>query len=99
MATSPGSTALLGRGSGNIANLRGDEMTTDIDRERREAFFKEDFMPVHTRTSMPEPEDRTATATEYAAHHIGQMGKKIDQLNEKMDRLIAAIEALAASRR
>lgn len=59
---------------------------------RAEKFKKlmgQDFSPMNSVPIYGSPSVRTANATEYAAYQMGQM-------NQKLDRLIAAVERIAA---
>ena len=53
---------------------------------RRRAIYEADWNPDYSRTAYPNPDARLANAAEYIAFQMGQ-------INKKMDRLIAALEA------
>jgi hypothetical protein len=55
-------------------------------RSREKAFFEADFTPSADPQRHPSPEERLATAAEYAAYQLGQISKKLTSL-------IAQIEA------
>jgi hypothetical protein len=55
--------------------------------ERRKAMMEGDFKPGYTPESVPPPEARLATATEYAAYQLGQINRKLDRLIATADRL------------
>lgn len=54
----------------------------NVTRARLQNFFESEFWPAHDRNALPIPDARTATATEYSAHQLGNISKKLDKIIE-----------------
>ena len=63
-----------------------DEMSEDIRRR-----MDEDFLPAPSSSALSQNDGRMTDAAEYIAYHLGQIDKKLD-------RLIAILEASATSK-
>jgi hypothetical protein len=59
-----------------------DDKTT---RERYVALFEAGFTPNLDAQKHPSPEERIATAVEYAAYQMGQINQKLTLLLDRMD--------------
>jgi hypothetical protein len=57
----------------------------DDDRARMEAAMKADFLPVQPRTGGADAYYRMAHALEYLAYHIGQIDRKLDRFAALLD--------------
>ncbi len=52
---------------------------------RYEAFFQTDFMPLIRHEQTQGAEERSAYADEFAAHHLGQINRKLGRLIELLE--------------
>lgn len=66
-------------------------MADDVRRNRMKREFEQLFLPDYDAANMPSADKRAAYALEHIAFRAGR-------LDEKLDRLVATIEALIASR-
>ena len=64
-------------------------------RERYEAFFAGDFMPVIRHQQSQGAEERMAYAEEFSAHQLGQINQKLGRLIELLERNAAPAATLA----
>jgi len=53
---------------------------------RYDAFFAADFMPLIRHAQTQGAEERIAYASEFAAHQLGQINKKLGRLIDLMER-------------
>lgn len=60
-------------------------MSTNPIRDRYEAFFKDDFMPLIRQEQSQGAAERSAYADEFAAFHLGQIDKKLGRLIELLE--------------
>lgn len=60
-------------------------MANDTIRDRYDAFFGQDFMPLIRHDQTQGAEERLAYAAEFAAFQLGQIDKKLGRLIELMD--------------
>lgn len=54
--------------------------------ERHKARMEGDFNPGYTRTTVPQPDARTANAAEYAAYQLGQINRNLARLVEILEK-------------
>jgi hypothetical protein len=60
-------------------------MANEAVRARYDAFFVADFMPLIRHDQTQGTEERIAYASEFTAHHLGQIDKKLARLIELME--------------
>jgi hypothetical protein len=60
-------------------------MADDVMRSRYDTFFGTDFMPLIRHDQTQGAPERVAYAAEFAAHHLGQIDKKLGRLIELME--------------
>jgi len=60
-------------------------MASDAVRARYDAVFVADFMPLIRHDQTHGAEERIANASEFTAHHLGQIDKKLGRLIELME--------------
>lgn len=73
-----------------LSQLREDSLANDALRARYDAFFVADFMPLIRHDQTQGAEERIAYASEFTAHHLGQIDKKLGRLIELMEAAAAA---------
>jgi hypothetical protein len=67
-----------------MPNTRTHDTKADAIRDRYQRFFDNAFMPNIRHEQMPGADERVAYATEFAAHHLGQIDEKLGRLIEIM---------------
>ena len=71
-----------------MSQTRLSDTTADAVRDRYRTLFAGAFAPQFRYEQMPGVEERPAYAAEFAAHHLGQIDKKLRRLIEIMERSI-----------
>ena len=66
-------------------------MADDVRRTRMKREFEQLFLPDYDAANMPAADKRAAYALEHIAFRVGR-------LDEKLDQLLAALQAIAATR-
>jgi hypothetical protein len=61
-------------------------MSNDAVRDRYDAMFATDFMPLIRHDQTQGAPERTAYAEEFAAYHLGQIDKKLGRLIELLEK-------------
>lgn len=61
-------------------------MSNDAVRDRYDAMFASDFMPLIRHEQTQGAPERTAYAEEFAAYHLGQIDKKLGRLIELLEK-------------
>lgn len=61
-------------------------MSNDAVRDRYDAMFATDFMPLIRHDQTQGAPERTAYAEEFAAFHLGQIDKKLGRLIELLEK-------------
>jgi len=69
--------------------VKADKMTDDIRRARMLREMEALFLPHYDAATMPSPDKRAAYALEHIAFRVGR-------IDEKLERLLVALEALSA---
>jgi hypothetical protein len=72
-----------------MPHTRTHDTAGDAIRDRYRRFFDSAFMPNIRHEQMPGADERVAYATEFAAHHLGQIDEKLGRLVEVLERRTA----------
>ncbi len=67
-------------------NRKGHTMSNDAVRDRYDAMFASDFMPLIRHEQTQGAPERAAYAEEFAAYHLGQIDKKLGRLIELLEK-------------